>query len=258
MKILIIGMGVVGRSTHNMLDGKHEVLIYDPPQGYKDIKSGIKTDACFVCVPIPTRESVQDLSYIKDVLSLLKSHKYKGLVIVKSTILPRNIHSLSLEYNNLDIMVSPEHLNQYQPYFEYKKHLIGVKNIYQAEKYRKIFGLEGYGHADVRTTSIATACMAKWTHNCFGALKVIFFNEIFDACKNEDINYRELIECMLATTNHISECYTKMSADGERGFAGSCFPDNTSAFSNEYNVKTLEAAVEKNKEYRPLEMVAVL
>ena len=155
-------------------------------------------------------------------------------------------------------MVAPEFLNQFEPYAAFEKHLIGVSNIYQAELYRNIFNIKGYGHKDIRTTDIKTAVMAKNVHNCHGAMKVAFFNEIYDVCEDEKISYREMMNCIFSMNNNVHPQYTQIGADGRRGFGGACFPKDAVAMANEYEIETLGAACQINRAWRPEEMKSVL
>jgi UDP-glucose 6-dehydrogenase len=145
--------------------------------------------------------------------------------------------------DKLDIMVSPEFLDQNKPYFKQKKHLIGVKDIYQGIKYRKVF----HEDEDFRTTNIKAAMMAKYIHNVYGSMKVGFFNE-----------YRETVGAMLGMTDHISRCYTRMSVDGERGWGGACFPKDTVAFDKAFPNRITAALIKENVKFRETEMDNVL
>lgn len=245
MNIGIVGYGTVGQSVHNSLTG-HDVYVYDPQKGYKDFDSVLNTEALFICVPTPSFEYGQNIEAIDQTLKRLQD--YKGLIIIKSTITPANLRRvISLP---LDVMHAPEFLNQYEPYFEHTKHLIGVKNIYQANKYREIFGLEGYGHNEVRTTDPITAAMCKYLHNLHGVVQVSFFHTMNDICEFEGINYREALSATLAMTDHMNPTYTKIAADGKKGFGGKCFPDNVKAFA-EYETDILTACIKANEKWRP-------
>jgi len=247
MKVGIIGNGVVGKACHNSLPVHHDVDIYDPPLGYEELP--LDTQALFICVPTPTKNGKQDVSILDDTLLLLSEAGYEGLVIIKSTTLPKNLTSLMKKHENLNIMVSPEFLDQNKPYFEEIKHLMGVKDIYQANLYREIFFADK--RDDFRTTNPETAMMAKYVHNCYGALKVTFFNEVKDICDSNDIDYREMVGALLSSTDHISRAYTRMAVDGMRGFGGACFGKDIIAFNDKYDCDTTKAAAEKNKYFRP-------
>lgn len=259
MKVGIIGCGFVGRAVHNIIVDDNEVFVHDPFKGFYGIDEILEeTQACFICVPTPTINGKQDLKQLYATLNLLTDEEYKGLIIIKSTVLPSNIKMIIDSYALLNIMVSPEFLNQFEPYYAQQKHLIGVTNIEQAKVYRNIFNVSGYGHADVRTTDPVTAMMIKYVHNVYGSLKVTFFNEIYDVCEKEGINYREMLGGLFASTDHISETYTRIGSDGKRGFAGACFPKDSVAFNSDYHLDTVDALINKNIDYRQEEMEEVM
>jgi UDPglucose 6-dehydrogenase len=241
MKIGIIGYGVVGKAVHNSLPENHEVYTYDIGDKLK------KCDAYFVCVPTPTRNGDQDLNILHTRLRELYDLGTDALIIVKSTMLPETQLPPSL-----NIMVSPEFLNQFEPYFKADKHIVGVRDITQAKLYREIF--KGMPYDEVRTTDINTACMIKYVHNIHGALKVTFFNEIFDVCEKAKVNYREMIGGLLAINDNVGKQYTTIGSDGQRGYGGVCFPKDIVSFNSCYQTETLGAAIKKNRAYRKDEM----
>ena len=260
MNIGIIGYGVVGKSVHNMLSVDHAVSIYDPALGYNDWTSIVDVDVMFICVPTPTVKGVQDLSIMHDTLSRLKASETCALIVIKSTTLPSAMRVLCYgpEYEELNIMHAPESLDQHTPYFYHTKHLIGVKDIYQSALYREVFGLGGYGDHDVRTCDPVTAAMIKYVHNCHGAIKVAMFNEFYEVCEKEGVNYREMLGGLFAFSEHIDKTYTQMASDGQRGFGGVCFPKDLVAFDTQYNMDIAAAAIEKNMEWRKKDMDKVL
>ena len=252
MRIGIIGAGTVGLATHNSLPENHSVVYRDPPKGYNNDMND--RDAVFICVPTPTKKGKQEPKILLEVLEYLNFIKFNGLIIIKSTVTPKNIQNIMNCYCHMNIMVSPEFLDQNKPYFKQKKHLMGVKDIHQAKMYRQIF----HEDTDFRTTNIKTAMMAKYVHNVYGSVKVGFFNEMFEVCGEENIDYREMIGAMLGMTDHISRCYTRMSVDGERGWGGMCFPKDTTAFNNDYPNRITEGVIKENLKYREKEMDNVL
>lgn len=255
MKIGIVGYGVVGKAVHNSLPKEHLIDIYDPAlEAYNYLEALFDCDAVFICVPTPNKKGKQDMSYIEDTFKVFSDYNEIEFII-KSTILPNNIDALIKKYPELSIVYAPEFLDQNKPYFEQVKHIIGIDNIFQANLYKEIFSNNNVD--DFRTTNHKTAAMIKYVHNTYGALKVTFFNEIKDICDKDNVDYREMVGGLLQATEHIGRCYTRMAVDGQRGFGGTCFPKDSAAFVNEYNIETLKAAVNKNFKYREKEMKGV-
>ena len=243
MDVGIIGYGFVGRATHRSIQtyrSKHEVSIFDPAYMNSDLDAVKKTEICFICVPTPTRER-QDLSALEDALKSLD--RYEGLVVIKSTILPITWDYINMRFHHLNLMVAPEFLSQHNPYYP-QEHLLGVKDLFQAELYDRL--LPGGKITDPRC-----ACMIKYVHNCFGALKVSFFHEIFETCQKERISYREMLRLLLQITDHIGKTYTTPFLDGKPGFGGACFPKDVKAFQQQYSLLSLAAAENLNKSWRP-------
>jgi len=241
MRIAIIGYGFVGRSVHNSLSGMgHRISIQDPGKRFNAESDNY--DAVFICVPTPTKESEQDSSIVTECVNEAISRFRAKLIVIKSTILPR---TADIFCSKPGIIYVPEFLDQANPYEPTTKHIIGTDEVTNAEEYKKLFG-EGHTYF---ITSPKTASMIKYVHNTHGALKVAFFNEIFDICQDESIDYREMSRILLGINNNVGEKYTRIAADGFRGFGGTCFPKDTAAFVWEYEAQTLNAALEANKKY---------
>jgi UDPglucose 6-dehydrogenase len=232
----IIGYGVVGKALHKSFKNDVVVNIYDPMKGHTDDISNC--DVVFICLPTPTKSGKQD-----DKLIIKTAEKYpSALVVIRSTVLPTSeVFSLG------NVIASPEFLNQHDPYYP-QKTILGVNNMFQADTYCTHTGTDS---ETIEITNPRCAMMVKYVHNCFGALKVTFFNEIYDICKKEDLDYREMKRLLFWTNDNVGKQYTKIAVDGERGFGNTCFPKDSTAFLGAFDCKTLEAAVLKNVEYRP-------
>jgi nucleotide sugar dehydrogenase len=253
MQIGIIGGGFVGKATHNSLKN-HYVGIYDPKfKNFSDFAVIEETDACFICVPTPTEEGRQDPKIVLDTIQRLFKINYSGLIIIKSTLLPKYMEDVLVLYPNLNIMAAPEFLDQATYLKPQEKHLIGVTTMFQVNIYKKIFP-----EATLVITDPTTAFTSKYTHNVHAGVKVTLFNEIFDLCNRIGVNYREMIRCMLEMNDNVGPQYTRIAVDGQRGYGGACIPKDIVAFYTQYGITSLNAAIHKNIEYRTKEMEKVL
>ena len=91
MKIGIIGLGVVGRA---IMDGLKQigqkVSYYDIKFSETTLFDVLDTEIVFVCVPTnSTVEENCDTSIVESVVSQLMSAQYKGIVAIKSTVIPK-------------------------------------------------------------------------------------------------------------------------------------------------------------------------
>ena len=84
----------------------------------------------------------------------------------------------------------------------------------------------------VYKTDMVTASMVKYCINSFLATKVTFMNEMYDvlrAAKGADWNTFTKI---IANDPRIGTTHMKVPGnDGQRGYAGSCFPKDTNALA---------------------------
>jgi UDPglucose 6-dehydrogenase len=139
MRILIVGSGMVGGHLGQCLQlAEHDVYFYDNnlarmysliTEGYKtrNLESyttglaDIKMDAVFICVPTPTTNGKQDISYVKSAVTMVS--KIKNTVdpkylIVKSTVLPgtmRKVVAPIMKNKGYDLISNPEFLTESDP-----------------------------------------------------------------------------------------------------------------------------------------------
>ena len=92
MKLGIIGKGFVGSAVANGFDIDVDQFVVDPLINDNTIIDLVNYDPplLFVCVPTPEQETHMDVdvSIARDVLAELEKLKYKGIVVIKSTITP--------------------------------------------------------------------------------------------------------------------------------------------------------------------------
>lgn len=241
MKLGFIGHGVVGGATSHLFSKKFDVRnLYDPGQGYNEPEVIQACDVIFVSVPVPTKGFFQDLSIIDIVLDQFVPVNQTALYIIRSTILPGTCTDLAEKYG-ANIFHWPEFLTERTAREDIRKQknvIIGVpKHI------MKTPGYGGVGWVSIldrlflsvrkshRIVPAEAAEMIKYVHNTFGALKVTYFNGIFDLCQKMDINYDIVKDGVLAGSPYINRPHTAVPGpDGKRGWGGKCFPKDVEAF----------------------------
>ena len=89
MKIGIIGVGAVGSANKNGFEYLgHEVLIHDTKLNTK-ISEVCETEINYVCVPTPQAEDGScDTSIIESVIDELGQCNYKGIIAIRSKVVP--------------------------------------------------------------------------------------------------------------------------------------------------------------------------
>ena len=216
----IIGVGAVGGTLNDYLRLiGHETRLIDPKLALYDSLNN--AEAVFVCVPVPSSYHGQDEKYLKEVFdTTLKDVDIP--IFIRSTIVPNTCKFYSELYKK-KVYHLPEFLTERTAFDDIKRQpMFGPKEQY--ELLNRIFGLK----IDCTYTNEELE-LAKYTHNCFGALKVTYFNMIFDLCKKLNCDYEKIRKVVLGS-GYINEPHTIVGLDGKRGFGGKCFPTNIKNF----------------------------
>lgn len=241
----IIGYGMVGKAVSNGFS-KTAILISDPQ--YNDLSieymCSKDVDAIFVCVPTPTDDS--NYKILTDVLDQVFATGYKGLVVVKSTVLPQYIKQYNVLYN-------PEFLSRAtanEDFINPPMVIIGGPTN-QAEQLYELYRTCSDVKLDkVFLTTVENACMAKYCMNAFYATKITFMNQMYDVAGQVGADWSHVNTILRNHPWMGTHHYQVPGPDGERGFGGPCLPKDTEALTKEFEVPLLDTVLLLNKVYR--------
>lgn len=214
MKIGLIGLGTVGGTLQDYLQKttEHELALRDPGKGLNHNLAN--SEAIFISVPVPSTEHGQDTKILTECVQ--EAQKHTKNVFIRSTVLPGTNDSYgtiscpefltarraSLDMNKLPILVGHCDVDLISTIFPFKEFIM-VKNT-EAE-------------------------MAKFAHNCFGAVKVTYFNVIKQLCDFHKIDY-EAVKSAANITGYLGKEHLQVPGhDGKLGYGGTCFPTNMQA-----------------------------
>lgn len=262
LKLGIIGKGFVGSAVSNGFDKNVEQFIVDPKHNDNSVSDLVEFNPSltFICVPTPIAEDGScDTTIAKEVLSELNKLRYKGVCVIKSTIIPDYLHEFKREFD-LKIVYNPEFLTEANADEDFKNppfQVFGGK-WRDCEVVEKAY----LRHSSVRIVptfkvDLTTASLLKYTINSWLATKVIFFNELWKVHQSGSsaVSWEQFTD-MLTRDSRMGDSHMKVPGpDGEFGFGGHCFPKDTEAFLNyaqSKNVKmsVLKKATETNKKLR--------
>jgi len=237
----------------------------------------------FICLPTPFISSEingngygngygngnYDKNELYQVIEQLALLKYKGIIIIKSTVEPGTTKSLQIKYSNLLLVHNPEFLcaKTATEDFRNQKHIIigivgcGVggnddcndKDISPlVDFYKKYFP-----RADISITTSDESEMAKITSNSFYACKIQFFTEIKLFCDKQCISY-DNIKGLIIKNGWVNPMHLEVPGhDGNISFGGACLPKDLQCLNSlleKYHIdnKVINAVVEENKKMRLL------
>jgi len=262
-KLGIIGKGFVGSAVSSGFSTAKQYVV-DPKISADNTIDKLVNDfdppLTFVCVPTPPSEDGSvNVDIVTDVLEALDSYNYKGIVVVKSTIIPDYLHVFKKSYK-LRIVYNPEFLTEAkaaQDFIDPNMQVLGGK-WKDCDTVEKAYNR----YSDVRVVptfkvDLSTASLIKYTINSWLATKVIFFNELYKLQQESSsmVSWEQFTD-MLTRDPRMGNSHMKVPGpDGEFGFGGHCFPKDTEAlihYAQSKNIKLslLEKAVNKNKKLR--------
>jgi len=222
IKVGIIGCGFIGNTLKKWLEEHNpnlKLLISDPDKGYNDDLSAC--DIYFISIHLPTEnDGTQDLITLKEIVKNLPDKP----IFIRTTILPGTSEILSKEFSR-KVYFMPEFLTERTAYQDF----CAQSMIFTGEKelLTKIFINKKY----IEMTSLE-AEITKYTHNVFGALKVSYFNGIYNICEKMGADYQKIQEGILLS-GYINLPHTQVPGpDGKFGYGGKCFPKDVNAFVN--------------------------
>ena len=269
MNIGIIGQGFVGTAIREGLKNSYPVFVYDkkedicPEASYRSLDTVVGScEIIFQCLPTPMRKSGEcDLTIVekslKDLSSLSRSYNKNPIVVIKSTVPPGTCERLNQEFENINIVFSPEFLTEANSIDDFKNQahvILGGPRPYTTQV--KIMFRKAFPHIPIVETGYQTAEMVKYVANTFLATKVAFANEIYDICCATGVEYKEVVEFAKLDERLGNSHWQVPGPDTKRGFGGSCFPKDINALiayaeSTGIEPNILKTVWKKNLQVRP-------
>ena len=246
MKIGIAGYGFVGKAHEGVLKDYHDIIIYDPALGhYGDLRHA---DAIIVCVSTP--QHPHGGCHMNNVYEVIEDASNVP-ILIKSTISIEGWKMLSHAFPDKQMTFSPEFLRAATAIEDFRNNdtiLLGGGNT---GFWADIF-VTAMGKININIAEAQELILAKYARNSFLALKVAYFNQLYDLCDELDIDYNE-VRKYTTLDDRIGESHTMIT--DERGFGGHCFPKDVNALiatakRDNVDLSILKDAVEYNRNIR--------
>ena len=234
MKIGIAGYGFVGKAHELVLKDYHDLIIYDPALGhYGDLRHA---DAIIVCVSTP--QGSHGGCHMDNVYCIVEDNPNVP-ILIKSTISVEGWKMLQHVFPHTDIAFSPEFLRaahwETDAQLQDKIYVGGKNTGFWADVF-----ITALGKIDVDIAGAKELITAKVVRNSFLALKVSFFNQVYDYCKAHNIDYNSVAD-VVGDDSRITKSHTQITE--ERGFGGHCFPKDVTAFITSAKQKGVELSI---------------
>ncbi|WP_282020644.1 UDP-glucose dehydrogenase family protein [Planomicrobium okeanokoites] len=227
----------------------------DYASAYKD------ADAVFIGVGTPENEDGSaNLSYIATVArQIAESVEKDCLIVVKSTVpvgtndkVEQFINDFLVNDVRVEVASNPEFLAQGSAVNDTlfaKRIIIGTESEWAENLLKKIY--EPF-NLPIVAVNRRSAEMIKYASNDFLALKISYMNDIANLCELVGADVQDVAQGM-SFDDRIGSKFLNAGI----GYGGSCFPKDTKALEylatqNGYELKTVKAAIDVNKDQKTL------
>ena len=240
MKIGVIGVGVVGTAIEQgFRDLGHIVKTHDIKFNTR-IENVLDTKIVFLCLPTnPDRRGECNTKPIFQVVRRLNHLKYKGIIAIKSTIIPGTYAELKKEFDEERMCHVPEFLREKFAYEDFtENHNVLVVGAPNYDVSRIVINCHGNYPKNVIEMKPEEAEFVKYFSNVFKAVKITFANSFGKICDEFDIDYNSVLKAF-ELENVKETSYLKYS-DELRGFGGMCLPKDVQALSKLVENKNID------------------
>lgn len=234
IKIGIIGYGFVGQAIDYAFSTPMvDKMVVDPKYNSNTINdlADWQPNLTFVCLPTPSNDDGSvDASLVEETVKKLISSS-ESFIIIKSTVTPDIVAELCA----LDSRIAyvPEFLSEGNAKTDIVNapfHIIGCTDQGASEYVSQMYmGFSICNPAQPIMVTPVEASLIKYSINTFLAMKLTFFNQLYDLVQTYGGNYQAVLRGVLADYR-VGMSHTKIPGpDGKRGFGGACFPKDLDA-----------------------------
>jgi len=235
MRVTVYGhTGTVGSVLYRWLRERTPVELGGIALDGWDDKADQHPDWVFICVPTPTGPEGQDQKAIDFVVQhVARCHPKQPLaVVIRSTVLPGTCDRIAREHPEWRVYHWPEFLSARTAWEDFcapRVQIVGGDGIEWSDVWygRLPKAVKGTLYLD-----LTTAELVKYAHNCHGAMQVIFGNLLCDmiqAASGDMATLKAALPLLGYVNSRLVGAYWDVWRDGERGYAGACFPKDVDA-----------------------------
>jgi UDP-glucose 6-dehydrogenase len=250
--ILIIGAGKVGTATNISIGNIADY--HDPYKGIIN-KDFNRYEYVIVCVD-SIKNGPSDYADLESVLNELEDQSYSGMVVIRSTVSPIKINEWDKKYSFVYIMF-PEFMPQQKGRLITDSTWAVVLGGDPKATHKFATKLYSNGYPGERETyrhvSKEEACIIKLADNAGLSAKLIYFNAVYNICKNFGASY-ETVRNIIGLDSRIGIQHSIVPSpdDGKFGFGGHCLPKDIKAIAEIDELDFFQTVLKINNKLRAL------
>ena len=232
MKLGIIGLGAVGTANKKGFEHVGHIVVPHDITLDTTIQDVLDTEITFLCVPTPQADDGScNTGILESVITELSQLNYKGIIAIRSTVVPGFTQRMIDTYRNLTICFVPEFLRERcaaEDFINNHKLLaIGTHDIWV---YRKLVQVHGTLPEHTEHLTPNEAEVLKYYNNVYAALRVTFANVMYEVCDKLDCDYTTIKNAYIKT-GKATDMYLDVNPN-LRGYGGMCLPKDTQAIAS--------------------------
>ena len=229
MKLGIIGLGAVGTANKEGFEHVgHTVVPHDITLD-TTIQDVLNTEITFLCVPTPQADDGScNTGILESVITELSQLNYKGIIAIRSTVVPGFTQRMIDTYRNLTICFVPEFLRERCATDDFiNNHKLLAIGTHDIQVYRKLVQAHGNLPAHTEHLTPNEAEVLKYYNNVYAALRVTFANVMYEIFEKLDCDYTTIKNAYIKT-GKAKDMYLDVNPN-LRGYGGMCLPKDTQA-----------------------------
>lgn len=205
----IVGYGVIGKTTHQVLFPSENIKIHDINLNTK-ISDLFNCELIFICIPTNNHSDIEE---VKKIIFAFQKNNSDAEIIVRSTIVPGFFNQI-----NGNVTYFPEFLRERNAFNDAKN----AKILFYASKSdkSKLTTFDEFNFK-LKKLKFSELEILKLMANSYYSMKIVFANNYYDLCKEYDANYNVLLDSFYQTKN--GQSYMEVN-ENLRGYGGKCLP----------------------------------
>jgi len=244
----IIGYGALGKRTAKVFNIKK---YYDRAGSNITLKDAAKCRFIFISLPTPTIKEDCFTDDIEAIVKQLSQISRTPILVIRSTVKPGFTKHLCSKYF-VEAVHNPSFSDEGRGGLDMEKEpdliVIGGENKQVVAAVADLWkGRSKTGElTPMFLTDSVTSETIKYVFNAFYALKVVYFNEIYDICQRNGASYKTIREA-IKENSRIGNTHSLIFHKGGRGAGGKCLKKDLELFAYYTGSKLLKRAVTINQ-----------
>lgn len=227
----IVGYGVIGKTTHQVLLQNCQVKIHDVA-AESSLTDVYDCDLVFICTPTANTD---DIAAVRQMVQQLIQHRPSIEVVIRSTVTPGFFEAL------------PGNLTYFPEFLRERLALQDAESTdvmyYATTAQPSLLKQFDAFNQKLKQMNFGELEILKLMTNNYRAMKVVFANHYYDLCQAHGADYNSLLTAFSTVKN--GQSYMEVRED-LRGYGGKCLPKDIAFAVDIFDNSSLFKAIQQD------------